>query len=59
MQVFNSNGTFHHQNDSKGAKPGQFNIPISVCSDVSDRVVVVDKNNHRIQIFTVGGDFFI
>lgn len=40
-----------------GAGPGQFNISHSVRLDNEDRVWVSDRNNHRIQIFDVDGNY--
>ena len=34
---------------------GQFNRPASVCVDGLGRLVVTDKDNHRMQIFTLDG----
>ena len=36
---------------------GEFNLPHSVWVDESDRVYVADRENHRIQIFSAGGEF--
>ena len=36
--------------------PGQFNRPASVCVDGLGRLIVTDKDNHRMQIFTVEGN---
>ena len=40
-----------------GKGSGQFDRPASVCCDSKDRVIVADKDNHRVQIFTVTGKF--
>ena len=34
---------------------GQFNRPASVCVDGLGRLIVTDKDNHRMQIFTIEG----
>lgn len=40
-----------------GTGPGQFNLPHAVWVDRSERVFVVDRENHRIQIFDSGGAY--
>mgnify|MGYP001247727917 CR=1 FL=1 len=39
-----------------GAQPGQFTTPHSVWLDKDDRVLVCDRENNRIQIFSTEGD---
>lgn len=34
-----------------GYLPGYFNCPMGICVDSKDRVYVVDRGNHRVQIF--------
>ncbi len=41
---------------SSGTGDGQFNLPISICSD-GQYLFVVDYGNHRIQKFTLSGEF--
>ena len=41
---------------SYGTEDGQFNIPISICSD-NESLFVADFGNHRIQKFTLDGEF--
>ncbi|MFH0848368.1 MAG: peptidyl-alpha-hydroxyglycine alpha-amidating lyase family protein [archaeon] len=40
-----------------GGKPGQFRLPHSVRVDDRGHVWVVDRENHRIQIFDANGEF--
>jgi DNA-binding beta-propeller fold protein YncE len=40
-----------------GADPGQFQLPHGLCVLDDDRVVVCDRENFRLQIFTVDGEF--
>lgn len=32
-------------------------LPAGVCSDMNNRIIVVDKDNHRVQIFSATGVF--
>lgn len=40
-----------------GTKPGQFSLPHNICMWGDDRVVVCDRENFRLQVFTVDGKF--
>ena len=40
-----------------GTDPGQFSLPHNICMWGDDRVVVADRENFRVQVFTVDGDF--
>jgi sugar lactone lactonase YvrE len=40
-----------------GANPGQFQLPHGLCVLADDRVVVCDRENFRVQFFTVDGEF--
>lgn len=40
-----------------GDKPGQFNLPHSVWVDRFARVLVCDRENHRVQIFSSDGEY--
>jgi sugar lactone lactonase YvrE len=42
---------------SPGTGPGQFNVPHAIVIDKAGRVLVADRENNRIQIFTQGGQF--
>ncbi|XP_072013659.1 E3 ubiquitin-protein ligase TRIM71-like [Amphiura filiformis] len=57
IQVFNPDGSYHHQFGSAGSRNGQFDRPAGVAVDSQGRVIVADKDNHRIQVFSVDGQF--
>lgn len=40
-----------------GTGPGEFNLPHAVTVDPRGRVLVADRENHRIQLFTPEGEF--
>ena len=40
-----------------GKDPGQFNVPHSIAVDKYGTVYVLDRENHRIQLFTQDGEF--
>lgn len=40
-----------------GSRPGQFSLPHNICMLGSDKVVVCDRENFRLQVFTVDGEF--
>ncbi len=40
-----------------GCEEGQFNLPHSIAVDQRGRVLVADRENHRIQIFSVEGEY--
>lgn len=42
---------------SVGSQDGQFNTPCDIAVDGQGRVLVVDMCNHRVQVFTVEGNF--
>ena len=42
---------------TKGAEPGQFNLPHAILIDANGRLVVTDRLNDRIQIFDQDGKF--
>ena len=57
IQIFNSDGSFHHAFGSPGTRSGQFDRPAGVAADHVGRIIVADKDNHRIQVFTFDGTF--
>ena len=40
-----------------GAGPGEFNLPHSVWVDSRNRLMVADRQNNRIQLFTLSGEY--
>lgn len=40
-----------------GVEPGQFNLPHSVAVDAAGRVLVADRESHRVQVFDEDGAF--
>ena len=54
---FTSNGTFIKFWGTKGAGPGQFNVPHCIAMDSRGRVWVGDRGNKRIQIFDQDGNY--
>lgn len=54
-QVFQSDGMFVGKFGSCGSKPGQLEHPHYIAVSSTNRVIVSDSNNHRIQIFDVNG----
>ena len=42
---------------SPGSDPGQFSLPHNICLLGEDRLVVCDRENFRLQVFTLNGDF--
>lgn len=57
VHKFSPDGKLLFSWGSPGGKPGQFLLPHSVRVDKKGRVWVVDRENHRIQIFDAGGNF--
>lgn len=53
--MFQSDGTFVGKFGSHGNKPGQLEHPHYIAVSNTNRVIVSDFNNHRIQIFDVNG----
>ena len=50
VQIFNPDGTFLHMFGSPGTRHGQFDRPAGVAVDNKGHIVVVDKDNHRVQV---------
>lgn len=55
MQVFQSDGTFVGKFGSMGSGEGQLEHPHYIAVSNTNRVIVSDSNNHRIQVFDVNG----
>ncbi len=54
---FASDGTLLKSWGEQGDGPGQFALPHSVVVDRRGRVLVADRENHRVQIFDGDGEF--
>jgi peptidylamidoglycolate lyase len=54
---FAAGGRFEFQWGTKGAGPGEFDLPHGLALDPSDRVYVADRSNARVQVFDAKGRF--
>jgi peptidylamidoglycolate lyase len=57
VMKFSADGKFLFQWGTKGAGPGQFDLPHWVALDASGNVYVADRENQRIQVFDSAGHF--
>ena len=48
---FSRDGRFLSQWGTRGTGPGQFNLPHGIATDAAGRILVVDRQNARIQVF--------
>ena len=53
---FSSTGRFLKSWGTRGAKPGQFQLPHSIVMDSTNRLLVGDRDNNRIQLFDEDGN---
>ena len=54
---FSEDGTFITQWGKKGDGPGEFAVPHALAIDSRGRLLVADRGNNRIQLFTQEGEF--
>ena len=54
---FSKDGTFIKSWGTKGAGPGELNVPHSIAMDSKGRVYVADRTNKRIQVFDQDGKY--
>jgi len=54
---FDKTGRYLMEWGKPGTGPGEFNLPHAIALDASGRVYVGDRENKRIQIFTLDGKF--
>lgn len=54
---FAKDGTYLMAWGKKGSGPGEFNLPHAICVDNRGRVIVGDRENNRIQVFSGDGKF--
>lgn len=53
--MFQSDGTFVGKFGSHGSKVGQLEHPHYIAVSNTNKVIVSDSNNHRVQVFDVNG----
>ena len=53
----NNAGEYLYDIGSKGSGDGQFLCPIGLAIDKFNRLIVCDRNNHRLQLFTLDGKY--
>ena len=54
---YSKDGKFVKAWGTKGTAPGQFNLPHNLVIDSSNRLLVADRENSRIQVFNLDGRF--
>ena len=57
VKVFNNTGVYLYDIGSEGSGDGQLNGPIGLAIDKSNRLIVCDPGNKRLQLFTLDGKF--
>jgi len=57
IHKFGSDGRHLYSWGEPGSRPGQFRLPHSIFIDRRDRIWVPDRENNRIQIFDLSGNF--
>ena len=57
LKVYDGSGRFLHKIGEEGQADGQLKTPCGLCVDKHDNVLVCDKDNNRIQQFTIEGRF--
>ena len=57
IKVFNEEGVFLYNIGSKGSGDGQLHCPTRLAIDKFNNLIACDKNNSRLQFFTLGGKF--
>ena len=57
VKVFDKTGVYLHDIGCKGSNDGQFDGPGKFVIDKYNRLIVCDKENKRLQLFTLGGKF--
>ncbi|MDP6822743.1 MAG: peptidyl-alpha-hydroxyglycine alpha-amidating lyase family protein [Dehalococcoidia bacterium] len=56
---FDASGKHVKSWGESGSGPGQFALPHNICMVGDDRVLVADRENYRLQMFTVDGEFLL
>jgi hypothetical protein len=57
VHQFTAEGEWKRSWGEPGKGPGQFNLPHGICIDLDGRVLVADRENDRVQIFSMDGDY--
>ena len=57
VHKFSSELEYEHSWGQPGQGPGEFRLPHAIVLDSDDRVLVADRENSRIQVFTSQGDY--
>jgi len=57
VHKFHSDGTLQFSWGEPGDKPGQFYLPHSIVISKDDIIYVADRENGRIQLFNINGEF--
>ena len=57
IKVFSDQGDFLYQFGREGTGDGEFREPVGLAVDKSGRLIVCDRENHRIQLFQLDGTF--
>ena len=57
IKVFGKTGVHIHDIGCEGSSDGQFKNPVGLVIDKYNQLIVCDKNNLRLQIFTLRGTF--
>ena len=58
LQKYDSEGIFLKSIGSKGNKEGDFLHPTGIAVDIKGRLIVADRDNHRIQIIQNDGEVY-
>ena len=57
VNVFNNVGEYLYDIGSKGSDDGQFSYPTGLAIDKFNRLIVCDRDNDRLQLFTLDGKY--
>ena len=57
VHKFDADGNHIKSWGEPGTGPGQFSLPHNIAMSGTDRVVVCDRENFRVQVFTTDGEF--
>ena len=57
VMVFNNAGEYRYDIGNEGSFDGQLRFPIDLAIDKFNRLIVCDRNNDRLQLFTLDGKY--